>query len=144
MNILFFLKPKSTVSFIYSDHTVRQGLEKMRAHGYTAIPVIHRDGRYAGTVSEGDFLWHILDGRSASIKKQEKYKITDIMRPEFNPAVTVDTDIDCLLTKMTEQNFVPIVDDRNVFMGIVTRKDIIKFLYSEKSEKGAGQHAAYA
>ena len=61
MNIAYFLLPKSRVAYLYDDYTFRQGLEKMRHHGYTAIPVITRDGRYAGTVSEGDFLWQLLN-----------------------------------------------------------------------------------
>ena len=60
MNVLMLLKPKETVQYIYDDNTLRQGLEKMRAHSYTAIPVISRDGRYSGTVSEGDFLYYIF------------------------------------------------------------------------------------
>ena len=60
MNIAYFLIPKSSVAYLYDDFTFRQGLEKMRHHGYTAIPVITRDGRYMGTVSEGDFLWRLL------------------------------------------------------------------------------------
>ena len=61
MNIAFFLKPKASVAYLYSDFTVRQALEKMRHYGYAAIPVISRDGKYVGSVSEGDFLWFFLD-----------------------------------------------------------------------------------
>ena len=71
MNILFLLRPKVTVAFLYHDNTLRQGLEKMRAHGYTALPVIERDGTYAGTVNEGDFLWHMVDHGNADMKAQE-------------------------------------------------------------------------
>ena len=60
MNILSLLMPKTLVAYIEEDDTIRQGLEKMRAHGYTAIPVLSKDGHYMGTVSEGDFLWHML------------------------------------------------------------------------------------
>ena len=61
MNVLMLLKPKSEVEYLIDTYTLRQGLEKMRAHGYTAIPVISKDGEYMGCVSEGDFLWHIID-----------------------------------------------------------------------------------
>ena len=59
-DIAYFLLPKSNVAYLYDDYTFRQGLEKMRYHGYTAIPVITRNGTYVGTVSEGDFLWQLL------------------------------------------------------------------------------------
>ena len=73
MNILFFLIPKEDVSFIYEDNSVRQGIEKMRAHGYTAIPVLTRDGKYVGTISEGDFLWHLVDLNSTQLRIQESH-----------------------------------------------------------------------
>ena len=40
MNIVMLLKPKETVAYIYEDSTIRQALEKMKAHSYTAVPVI--------------------------------------------------------------------------------------------------------
>ena len=64
MNVIMLLKHKDSLKYIYEDNTLRQGLEKMRAHSYTAIPVITRDGKYVGTVSEGDFLWHIIDRKN--------------------------------------------------------------------------------
>ncbi len=134
MNLLFLLRPKSMVAYLISDCTARQGLEKMRAHGYTAIPVISPDGKYIGTVSEGDFLWALVGDDDCSIKKLERIKLTDIMRGVRDSAVTVNTKMDDLLYKIMEQNFVPVTDDRNIFIGIVTRKDIIKYYY-EKEKK---------
>jgi len=134
MNLLYLLRPKSTVAYLSSDCTVRQGLEKMRAHGYTAIPVINPNGEYIGTVSEGDFLWYIADSGEYNLKNMEKIKLNEIMRGVRDSAVTVTTKMDDLLYKIMEQNFVPVTDDRNIFIGIVTRKDIIKYYY-EKEKK---------
>lgn len=73
MNIAYFLLPKSRIAYLYDDFTIRQGLEKMRNRGYTAIPIITRDGRYVGTVSEGDFLWRLLsDGTDLTMKKASR------------------------------------------------------------------------
>lgn len=134
MNLLYLLRPKSTVAYLSSDCTVRQGLEKMRAHGYTAIPVINPNGEYIGTVSEGDFLWYIADSGEYNLKNMEKIRLNEIMRCVRDSAVTVTTKMDDLLYKIMEQNFVPVTDDRNIFIGIVTRKDIIKYYY-EKEKK---------
>ena len=133
MNIIMLLKPKCDVAYIYEDNTIRQGLEKMRYPGYTAIPVIAQNGEYVGTVNEGDFLWHILDCNNRSIKKQEEYTVKDILRKGFNPPVTITTPIETLLMRVMDQNFVPVIDDRGVFMGIVTRSDIIKYYYNKKA-----------
>ena len=131
MNIVFLLRPKAQVSYIYDDNTVRQGIEKMKAHGYTAVPVITRDGRYVGTITEGDLLWNVLEKYNGNMKSLEKQKVQEIVRKSFNPSVSVGTKIDELLNRVCKQNFVPIVDDRGVFMGIVTRKSVIEYLYKK-------------
>lgn len=134
MNLFYLLKPKSTVAYLYKTNTIRQGLEKMRIHGYSAIPVIDDNGEYIGTVSEGDFLWHILKYKKEDIKSQEQYSILDIVNEERNLPVKINVTMDELLLRVMDQNFVPVIDDRNMFIGIITRKDIIKYFY-EKSKK---------
>ncbi len=132
MNAIFLLKAKSTICYIQDDHTVRQGLEKLRAHGFTAIPVIAADGSYAGSVSEGDFLWHLLE-KGGDIYAQEGYLVRDIIRKDWNPAVRVDVSLEELLERVLRQNFVPVVDDRNLFIGIITRQDVIRY-FTEKQK----------
>lgn len=137
MNIAYFLLPKSRTAFLYDDYTVRQGLEKMRYHGYAAIPVISRSGKYVGTVSEGDFLWCLLSeegGRRAtrSLKDLEKLRVRDILREETAPPVGITVSMEELLTSAMNQNFVPVVDDLENFIGIITRKDIIRYFAEEK------------
>ncbi len=127
MNVLMLLKPKETVKYIYETNTLRQGLEKMRAHSYTAIPVISDDGRYVGTVSEGDFLYYLVDLRNNTITDKDKHLVSDILRKDFNPAVRIDVTMDELLRRAVQQNFVPVVDDWGTFIGIVTRQDIIRY-----------------
>ena len=106
----------------------------MHTHGYTAIPVIDREGGYVGTVSEGDFLWHMLAHGTADMHAQEAYRITDILRKGWNGPVKIDETMDELLLRVMDQNFVPVVDDRMRFMGIITRKDVIKYFHSQRKK----------
>lgn len=125
MNIISLLKSKSTVSYLYAENTLRQGLEKMKAHGYTAIPVITDTGDYVGCISEGDFLWYLTNYPECDRKTMEHIFIRDIMREDWNPAVRIDISFDVLFDRIINQNFVPVVDDRNKFIGIITRRDIM-------------------
>lgn len=131
MNVLMLLKNKEQVAYLYDTNTLRQGLEKMKAHGYSAIPVLSNDGKYVGCVSEGDFLWHMITYQNNTIKEQEHYLVKDLIRDNFNPAVKVSVTMDELLTRAMSQNFIPVTDDRNFFIGIVTRQDIIKSFISK-------------
>lgn len=130
MNVLMLLKTKDTLSYLYDTDTLQQGLEEIHTQGYTAIPVITSEGTYAGCVSEGDFLRYILNHYGEQIPSYVKIK--DIIRPGFTPAVRIDVDMDSLLEMSMRQNFIPVVDDRDFFIGIVTRQDIIKSFIKEK------------
>lgn len=134
MNILFFLTPKEAVAYVEEDDTLRQVLEKMEHHGYTAIPLLAKNGRYIGTITEGDLLWFLKDRNFPDLKLLEEMPITSIERRRDNQAVCVQASMEDLFDKVINQNFVPVVDDKQVFIGIVTRKDLLLYL-AQKAQK---------
>ena len=134
MNVAFFLTPKSQVAYLEKDDTFRQGLEKMRHHGYTAIPVLDENGGYAGTLSEGDLLWSIVDIGGASMYECEELHIANILKPDRNPPVRITAKTDEIIERLLSHNFVPVIDDRGAFMGIVTRQRVLGY-YRDKQNK---------
>ena len=133
MNIAYFIRPKQDVATLYDDCTLRQALEKMHHHGYAAIPVITRENKYAGSVSEGDFLWYLVgkqqgDLHPVPMKSVEDVLLRDALSFDRNPPVKITAGMDELLQRITNQNFVPVVDDLQSFVGIVTRKDVMEYL----------------
>lgn len=118
---------------VYSNNTVRQVIEKMKHYGYSAIPVLTEDGKFFGTVTEGDLLWatYLQDPFSC-----EKTKISKIIKPDRCRTLSILASAEELVDTITVQNFAPVVDDRGYFMGIVTRRDIIKYYY-EQSKKSS-------
>ena len=126
MNILFFLTPKSEVAYLYDTDSLRQALKKMESHRYSAIPIIASDsGRYVGTLTEGDLLWNIKDNENLSLQSAEKLSVMQIKRNRDNEPVEADADMEDLINKAVNQNFVPVVDGDQCFIGIIKRKDII-------------------
>ncbi len=135
MNILFFLKPKSETAFIYSDETLRQVLEKMEYHRYAAVPVVDRDtGNYIGTITEGDLLIEIKRKYDLSLRDAEDVPITDIPRNRDNKPVDADANMEDLFQIVMNQNFVPVIDDKGHYIGIITRRDVIQYLLSKENE----------
>ena len=132
MNIAFLLQPKNDTAFLYDDFTLRQGLEKMKHHGYTAIPVIDREGKYVTTISEGDFLWFILRGQEdgdleeVPVQTLEDTLIREVMHVDKNPPVPITASTDELVERGLEQNFIPVVDDWGAFIGIITRRNLLE------------------
>lgn len=126
MNIAYFLTPKCDVAYLYDDATFRQGLEKLRRHEYAAIPVITREGQYAGTVNEGDFLWRMLEDETFSMKDMERIHIQDILNPDAFPPVRITSSVEALLDHSIRRSFIPVIDDTGSFIGIVTRGRILR------------------
>ena len=127
-NVLFLLTPKAQTSCLKDNMNIRQALEKMKAHGHSAIPLITKEGEYIGTVSEGDLLNHIVENKVYDLEDLENVSIKDLKRKEDFSAVKVEADISELVEEIVNNNFVPVVDDRNVLMGIVTRKTVMQTL----------------
>lgn len=134
MNILFFLKPKAEVAFVYDYHTLRQAMEIMEYHKYSSIPMINREGKYVGTITEGDLLWGLKKLNILNLKGAEDIAITKIARRADYRPVSADSNMEDLMEKAMDQNFVPVIDDQENFIGIITRKDIIGYCY-EKIKK---------
>lgn len=138
MNIMRFIVPKSLVEYVFADSTVRQALEKMRYHRYVAIPVIDAEGRYVGTLRNDDILSYFLDSGSFDPRFAEENNVLDIIDSGYAPAVYHDASMGELIERVKEHNFVPVVDDRGCFVGIILRRDILNFLlkYYNETDKG--------
>ena len=139
MNILFFLTPKSDVDYIFEDETLRQTVEKMEHRKFSCIPILNKEGKYTGTISEGDLLWGIkrLNINITDLKQMEDVSIMAIPRRATYKPVHADADMEDLLDRAINQNYVPVIDDKGSFIGIITRKEIIKYCYKEMKELSA-------
>lgn len=140
MNIMRFVVPKSLSQYVTVENTVRQALEKMRFHRYVAIPVIDGDGKYVGTLRNDDIFAYFLDNGSFDTRSAERDKVTEILDGQYNPPVYHHSSMEELVQRASEHNFVPVVDDRGCFVGIILRRDIMNFLFNHynNNEKRGG------
>lgn len=129
MNIAFFLTPKKDIIFEKSSSTMRQAVERMEYHTYTAIPILDDKGRYVGTLTEGDLLWKLKNTLNLDFQNMNKVKIADISLHSNIKPVHINSNVEDLIITAAKQNFVPVVDDNNVFIGIIKRSDIITYFY---------------
>ena len=129
-NILFFLTPKAMCAYLYDDYTMRQALEKMESAGFAALPILNKRGEYRGTLTEGDLLWGIKNMCYMDMRQAEARRISEITRRRNNLPVRVNTSMHELVERAVTQNFVPVVDDKDAFIGLVTRSSIVKYCSS--------------
>lgn len=128
INIAQIMMPKVMTVCICENDTVRQGMEVFQRYGYTAIPVVGEDGKYRGSVTEGDFWRHMCRIGTTDKKVQESYRIRDIIRPDFCEPLSIDADLQAVVDTALKQNFTPIIDGRGCLSGIITRQILIRYL----------------
>lgn len=131
MNILFFLTPKNEVAYLHEDDTLRQALEKMEHRKYSCIPILNREGKYVGSITEGDLLWSLKNREVFNLRDTEDISILSIPRRANYKPVHINCKMEDLIDRAINQNYVPVVDDQKSFIGIITRKEIIKYCYSK-------------
>ena len=139
MNIFRFIIPKSLVEYVECDSTVRQALEKMRYHRYVAIPVIDGEGLYVGTLRNDDIFFYFLRNESFDRRRAEGASVMDILDVEYSRPLNQTADMQELFEMVKEHNFVPVVDDRGCFIGIILRRDVMNYLlkYYKNTNGGA-------
>lgn len=131
MNIARIMLPKALTVFLHESDSVRQGLEIMLQHGYTALPVLKNKTTYAGSITEGDLLRYVMELGTTDKTQMEETTIGSIMRHDFCPSITIDAEEKEVIRAITNQNFVPIVDSQNAMCGILTRRSVIQELASK-------------
>lgn len=127
MIVPFFITPKSDVIILKENQTMRQAMERMEVHRYSSVPVIDDAGRYAGTITEGDLLWKMKNTPGLDFESCSKIPLSDVPRHVRYSTVNIDADLYTLLDSAATQNFVPVIDDSGIFIGIVRRRDVIGY-----------------
>lgn len=134
MNIAFFLLPKEEVVYLSVKSSMKEALEKMEQHRFSAIPLIDEEGRYVGTLTEGDLLWKMKATPGLTFADTGKILLAEVPRQRTNETIKIDDRIADLLNLAISQSFIPVSDDRNHFIGIVRRREIIEYLVHPKKE----------
>jgi CBS-domain-containing membrane protein len=114
---------------------MRQAMERMEHRGYTAVPVIDENNKYIGTLTEGDLLWMFKNNPDLDLKGAEKILLKDVPRRMDNQPVRIYATVQDLFSLVIDQNFVPVVDDHDIFIGIVRRREILEHYYKMYQSK---------
>lgn len=132
MNILMLLTPKKDVRFLTTNQTIAEALRILKVVRYSSVPLLDKDGYYVGTITEGDLLWYLEEN---GFEYASKHKVRSVNRVRNYAPVTINASMEDLVTTSLGQNFIPILDDRNYFIGIVTRKDLLTDFINKFAKK---------
>jgi CBS domain-containing protein len=136
MNVAFFLLPKNDVVYLNKEMPLKDAMQILQTYRYTALPIVDEDGHFYGVITEGDVLWYLngmnTEGRSKEEAKENSLEVSLDRIPRYHTyqPVGISENMDSLIEAACRQSFVPVIDDRNSFIGIIRRQDIIRY-YSQ-------------
>ena len=134
-SIVSLITPKKVTAYLLSGTTLRNALEKFKVHKYSVVPIIDKDGKYLRTISEGDLLRKVTSNEEFYIHDAEKTSIDEVESYRPYKSLGVNASILEVIALSLEQNFIPLVDDRGLYIGIIKRKEILEYLFENHEMK---------
>ena len=144
------------VFIVPPDITIHELIRLFVSHNVSAIPVVGEGNKLLGIVSEGDLLYKkvrpyipqfidVLGGTlyycgygryEKSFRKLLATQASEIMTKNVR-CVTPETDMTAITTLMVDEHLksVPVVDEKNILVGMVTRHDILTVLALNEREE---------
>lgn len=136
MQVAFFLTPKSETAYLLDTFTLRQALEKMEYHHYSAMPVVNADGRYQYALFLEDCVRVFKANNLMTFTDTEKISLSEVVRYNFIDSVNISATLTDLIDKAVEHNFIPVVDDQGIYIGLVRRSTVINYCRPMLLERG--------
>ncbi|NLM19331.1 MAG: CBS domain-containing protein [Clostridiaceae bacterium] len=129
-NLLLFddnelIIPADAVATVRTENTLLHAMMILSTVGYSSIPVIDNQHRLHGVVSLPLVIEGVKNQISYDWDKLSEKKVAEIICYDFS-VVHEDADLEDVLHQMINHNFVCVVGDNNQFLGIITRKNILK------------------
>lgn len=113
------------VAVLEEDHTLEHALLVLTHVRYSLIPVVDRNNKIKGLISLAMILNQISGLEDLDMSGLHEIKVKEAMETNF-PMMTMQTDIEDVMNELVDQSFLCITNEEGDFLGIVTRKEILK------------------
>lgn len=119
-----YLIPAKDLAIVVDTHNMDHVLLLMTNNGYSRIPVITKDKIYRGTVSISDIMTYQAEQDLADWELSQ----TDVALAVNDKLETIlsDASLTEVMHKLVDNPFLPVLDKSSHFLGIITRRSILK------------------
>ena len=121
-----FLIPASRIAFVQADNPLYHAFLILTKVKYSKIPVLDKDRKVVGLLSLAMITDEMLKVDKISIDPLNELKVQDVMQTDFDKINFVQTTLETQLHLLVDNAFLPVVDDRGIFQGLLTRREWIK------------------
>jgi len=112
----------SPVVYVYPDDPFLKAKAKMLKHAFSQLPVIDRNGRVVGSITER-ILWN--DFVRKEIARNPYIKVRKIMQKPF-PQILEDTNEKIVKDLLMSYDAVLVIGEEGKVKGIITKADVLK------------------
>lgn len=120
-----FIVPADNVATLLYTHPLEHALLILSTVGYAKIPVLDTDDRLIGLVSLANIVEKMMGLTGFDYGLLSNLTVADVMEVNV-PTVQHSEDLEDILHLLVDASFLPVVDEQQIFRGIITRKEILK------------------
>lgn len=120
-----FIVPAENVATLLYNHPLEHALLILSKVGYAKIPVLDSEDHLVGLIGLADIVNKMMGLTGFEYHLLEGLTVADVMEVNV-PTVSEASDLEDILHLLVDGSFLPVVDEENVFEGIITRKEILK------------------
>ncbi|MGQ5708524.1 cyclic-di-AMP-binding protein CbpB [Lactobacillus sp. PSON] len=121
-----FLIPASRIAFVQENNPLYHAFLILTKVKYSKIPVLDDKHRVVGLIALAMITDKMLETDEISIDPLNDLKVKDVMQHDFPKINFVETTLEKQLHLLIDNPFLPVVDSKNVFQGLITRREWIK------------------
>ncbi|MEO3730635.1 cyclic-di-AMP-binding protein CbpB [Lactiplantibacillus plantarum] len=120
-----YLIPANVVANVQTDNNLYHAFLVLTKVKYSKIPVLDHGGHFEGLVSLPLITEQMLGFDQLNTEILLQKRVCDVMETQVKTVHDVD-DVEETLHLMIDNPFVPVVDEQQIFQGIVTRREFMK------------------
>lgn len=120
----FLIEAENVATVLYT-HPLEHALLVLTNVGYSKIPVLDSEDHLVGLLSLADIMRAISGLTGFNMNLLETLTVADVMEVNVT-TIQQNEGLEVLLRRLVNEPFLPYVTEENVFLGIYTRKTILK------------------
>lgn len=120
-----FIIPARKIANVQVDNPLIHAFLILTKVKYSKIPVLDHESKIVGLLSLSMITDTMLETDEVSTDRLVELCVKDVMQTDFE-TITADETLERQLHLLVDNAFLPVVDDQQVFQGILTRRELIK------------------
>lgn len=117
--------PADNVANVMKENPLEHALLVLSQVGYSSIPVLDKDDRFVGLLTLTDVVSKMMELDEIDSDNLSQFTVADVMQTDIG-TITEKSDLEDILHLLVDANYLPVLDEKGLFKGIITRREILK------------------